>query len=149
MENLAMSRQREESDVLGALKLPIMRALAKSHECDLETLFSMVDASELDVHYVLREMVSKREVEASPGSRSETFALTLKGWGEYMNALGSVYELDYSHIPAIAEPAPLTEQARHARVQELERLMLEAAADLRFEDAAAHRDELQRLKPDA
>ena len=68
---------------------------------------------------------------------------------EIQDILGSVYEFDYGHIPEIAEPAPLTAEARHARVQELERLMLEAAADLRFEDAAAHRDELQRLKPDA
>jgi excinuclease ABC subunit B len=68
---------------------------------------------------------------------------------EIHDILGSVYEMDYGHIPEIAEPAPLTAAARRARVQELERLMLEAAADLRFEDAAAHRDELQRLKADA
>ena len=63
-----------------------------------ETLYSRVDASELDVHDILREMVSKNEVEASPrqpsgGRRNERFTLTLKGWGEYMNVLGSIYEL--------------------------------------------------------
>ena len=64
---------------------------------------------------------------------------------EIQDILGSVYEFDYGHIPEIAEPAPLTAEARHARVQELERLRREAAADLRFEDAAGYRDELQRL----
>jgi len=75
-----------------------MRTLARLHECDVETLFSRVDASELDVHDILTDMVSKKEVEASPtqasgGKREERFALTLKGWGEYMKALGSIYEL--------------------------------------------------------
>jgi hypothetical protein len=93
MENIVMSKRREDSDFLDARKLPIMRTLARLHECDVGTLLSMVDASELDVHDVLREMVSTNEVEASLGSRSERFALTLKGWGEYMNALGSIYEL--------------------------------------------------------
>jgi len=68
---------------------------------------------------------------------------------EIQDILGSVYEMDYGHIPEIAEPAPMTPEARKARVQELERMMLEAAADLRFEDAASYRDELQGLKPEA
>jgi hypothetical protein len=97
MENVVMSRPREEEDGLDARKFPIMRALARFHECDVETLFSRVDASELDVHDILKEMVSKNEVEpsiqTSGGARSERFALTLKGWATYMNVLGSIYEL--------------------------------------------------------
>jgi excinuclease ABC subunit B len=65
---------------------------------------------------------------------------------EIQDILGSVYELDYGHIPEVAEPEPLTEEGRKARMQELERLMHEAAADLRFEDAATYRDELQKLE---
>ncbi|HVB95487.1 MAG TPA: hypothetical protein VND41_02655 [Nitrososphaerales archaeon] len=90
--------RNEESDGSDAKKFPIMRALARFHECDVETLYSRVDASEVDVHDILREMVSRNEVETSSkhssgGRRSERFALTLKGWGEYMNVLGSIYEL--------------------------------------------------------
>jgi hypothetical protein len=93
MENIVMRREVEEPDSL-AKKLPIMRTLARLHECDVETLYSRVDASELDVHDILTEMLSEKEVEASSGTaRSETFALTLKGWAEYMNVLGSIYEL--------------------------------------------------------
>ena len=94
MEKAVMRRQAEEADVLDARKFPIMRTLARLHECDVETLYSRVDASELDVHDILRDMVSKKEVEASSGTnRSQKFALTLKGWGEYMKVLGSIYEL--------------------------------------------------------
>jgi excinuclease ABC subunit B len=60
--------------------------------------------------------------------------------------LGSVYEMDYGHIPEVAEPKPLTAAETEARIRELERLMYEAAADLRFEDAARHRDEITSLR---
>ena len=67
---------------------------------------------------------------------------------EIRDILGSVYEMDYAHIPEVAEPAPakLTGKAKKARIEELTRLMFEAAADLRFEDAAKHRDELDVLR---
>jgi excinuclease ABC subunit B len=44
------------------------------------------------------------------------------------------------------EPARLTGKAKKVRIEELSRLMFEAAADLRFEDAAKHRDELDTLR---
>ncbi len=98
MENAVMSGPRGDEDSLDARKFPIMRALARFHECDVETLYSRVDTSELDVHDILKEMVWNKEVEASPrqqsgGRRDENFTLTLKGWGEYMRVLGSIYEL--------------------------------------------------------
>lgn len=97
MENLVVRREVEEHGSM-AKKLPIMKTLARLHECDVETLYSSVDASELDVHDILGEMVSEEEVEASPGqatgaSPGERFSLTLKGWGEYLKVLGSIYEL--------------------------------------------------------
>jgi DNA-binding MarR family transcriptional regulator len=97
MENIVLSRKNDSED-LDAKRLPIMRTLARFHECDAETLYSRVDASELDVHDILKDMVSKNEVESSPGQptgsrREEKFTLTLKGWGEYLNVLGSIYEL--------------------------------------------------------
>jgi DNA-binding MarR family transcriptional regulator len=98
MEKAVMRRRNEGSDVEDAKKLLIMRTLAEFHGCDAETLCSRIDASELDVHDVLREMVSTKEVEVSPrpltvGKRSERFALTLKGRAEYMKVLASIYEL--------------------------------------------------------
>jgi len=65
---------------------------------------------------------------------------------EIKDILGSVYEMDYAHIPEVAEPEPVTPAQRQQRMSELERLMAEAAADLRFEDAVRYRDELIGLK---
>ena len=98
MENVAVGRPREETSLPDNKKFPIMRALARLHECDVETLYAAVDASELDVHDILGEMVSRNEVEASAsqpseGRSTEKFALTLKGWGEYLHVLSSIYEL--------------------------------------------------------
>jgi len=62
------------------------------------------------------------------------------------DVLGSVYEMDYGHIPEVEETAPLSDYDAAIRIKALERLMTEAAADLRFEDAAKHRDELLTLK---
>ena len=98
MEKAMMQRGTEEPGVLDAKKFPVMRTLARYHECDVETLYSRIDASELDVRDILREMVSEKEVEALPrplsgGKRGERFTLTLKGWGEYIKVLGSIYEL--------------------------------------------------------
>jgi excinuclease ABC subunit B len=55
--------------------------------------------------------------------------------------------MDYGHIPEVAEPEIeyLSDAERQSRVAELERLMLEAAADLRFEDAAKCRDKIKGL----
>jgi hypothetical protein len=97
MENVVMRREAE-SGISEEKKLPIMRTLARLHECDVETLYSRIDASELDVHDILSDMISKEEVEASPrpvasGKRNEKFTLTMKGWGEYLKVLGSIYEL--------------------------------------------------------
>jgi len=66
---------------------------------------------------------------------------------EIRDILGSVYDMDYGHIPEVAEPEMeyLSDAERQSRIAELERLMLEAAADLRFEDAAKRRDEIQKL----
>ncbi len=67
---------------------------------------------------------------------------------EIRDILGSVYEMDYGHIPEVAEPENryTTPAEKERRIAELERLMTEAAADLRFEDAAKHRDEIEKLK---
>ncbi|MDQ6981914.1 MAG: helicase-related protein, partial [Mariprofundus sp.] len=71
---------------------------------------------------------------------------------EVKDILGSVYEMDYGHIPEVAEPETVSLEERDARISKLERLMTEAAADLRFEDAAKYRDEMTTLRentPDA
>jgi len=68
---------------------------------------------------------------------------------EIRDILGSVYDMDYGHIPEVAEPEIeyLSDAERKSRITELERLMLEAAADLRFEDAVKYRDKIQQLVP--
>lgn len=94
MENAMMSRTREDEDAPDERKFPVMRTLARLHECDAQTILDSVDATKLDVHDILTDMVSRKEVEPSKrGSRGEKYTLTLKGWGEYMKVLGSLYEL--------------------------------------------------------
>jgi hypothetical protein len=98
MENVVVSRTREEPFGLSATKFLVMRTMARLHECDEEELLRSIDSTELEIHDVLRGMISKDEAEASQarmskGKRRTTFALTLNGWSEYMNALGTVYEL--------------------------------------------------------
>ncbi|MDQ6976027.1 MAG: excinuclease ABC subunit UvrB [Mariprofundaceae bacterium] len=61
--------------------------------------------------------------------------------------LQTIYNMDYSTLVAVNEaPATWGKKERNIRIMELERLMTEAAADLRFEDAAKYRDERQTLK---
>ena len=93
MENIVMTRREEGPEFSDSRKLPVMKTLARLHECDAETLVSQVEGSELDVHDILREMLSEKEVEATGPEPEERFSLTLRGWGEYMKVLGSIYEL--------------------------------------------------------
>jgi len=87
-----LSRPRDESAGSESRKFPVMRALARLHECDAGTLCGSVDASELDVHDVVAEMVNEGEVESTHG-REKKYTLTLKGWAEYLKVLSSIYEL--------------------------------------------------------
>ncbi|ATX81532.1 Excinuclease ABC subunit B [Mariprofundus ferrinatatus] len=92
----------------------------------------------------MHETMRRREKQLAYNSRHGITPETVKS--EIKDILGSVYELDYGHIPEVAEPAPATEAEKQHRISELERLMTEAAADLRFEDAVKYRDELMKLK---
>ncbi|MBC7363605.1 MAG: excinuclease ABC subunit UvrB [Candidatus Aminicenantes bacterium] len=62
--------------------------------------------------------------------------------------LTSVYERDYVDFTKLAEEKEiyLSPEKRKKRLEELERLMKEAARNLEFEKAAQYRDELNRLK---
>jgi excinuclease ABC subunit B len=62
--------------------------------------------------------------------------------------LASVYERDYVNYTRLAEEKEiyLSPEKRKKRMEELERLMKEAARNLDFERAAQFRDELNRLK---
>ena len=98
MENAEMSRPKEAQTGLNGQKFLVMRTLARLHECDEDDLLRSIDSTKLEIHDLLREMVSNDEVKDSPakvseGKRRTTFGLTLNGWWWYTNALGSVYEL--------------------------------------------------------
>jgi len=68
---------------------------------------------------------------------------------EIPDLLRTIYDMDYAAVPYVAEAEPvLSAEAASVKCRELERLMTEAAADLRFEDAARYRDELQALQKD-
>jgi excinuclease ABC subunit B len=62
--------------------------------------------------------------------------------------LTSVYERDYLDFTRLGEDKdiPLSPQKRRQRIDELERLMRDAARNLEFEKAARLRDELDKLK---
>ncbi len=91
----------------------------------------------------IQETKRRREKQLAYNAEHGITPETVKS--EIKDIMGSVYEMDYAHIPEVAEPEPVTESERKAREAELERLMTEAAADLRFEDAARYRDELTHL----
>lgn len=95
---------------------------------------------QLSMDETARRRVRQLEYNAANGITPQTVRSEIK------DVLGSVYEMDYAHIPEVVEPEPVSALERQQRMRELERLMAEAAADLRFEDAARYRDELIGLK---
>ena len=62
--------------------------------------------------------------------------------------LASIYERDYVDLTRVAEEKEifLSPEKRQKRIEELEKLMKEAARNLEFEKAAQYRDQLNRLK---
>ena len=90
------------------------------------------------------ETSRRREKQLAYNKKHGITPLTIKKG--IQDVLGSIYDMDYGRIPEVAEPEMLTETEKKARIHELERLMTEAAADLRFEDAATYRDEIARLQ---
>jgi excinuclease ABC subunit B len=62
--------------------------------------------------------------------------------------LTSVFERDYVDYTRLAEEKDiyLSPEKRQKRMEELEKLMTEAARNLEFEKAAKYRDELKQLK---
>jgi len=62
--------------------------------------------------------------------------------------LTSIYERDYFNYPEISEEREiyLSPQKRKEKIEQLEKLMREAARNLEFEKAARLRDELKKLK---
>ena len=89
------------------------------------------------------ETARRREKQVAYNQEHGITPLTIKK--DIQDILGSVYNMDYGHIPEIAEPEILTDYEKQVRINELERLMLEAAADLRFEDAVKFRDDIAKL----
>jgi len=91
------------------------------------------------------ETTRRREIQLAYNREHDITPRTVRK--EIRDILGSVYDMDYGHIPEVAEPeaAYMSTATRRSRIAEVERLMLEAAADLRFEDAAKYRDDMRKL----
>jgi len=96
------------------------------------------------MHRAMSETERRREKQLAYNAEHGITPATVKS--DIKDILGSVYEMDYGHIPEVAEPEPVSPAEREARIHELQRLMTEAAADLRFEDAASYRDEILKLQ---
>ena len=64
MENVIVSRPREEHLGEDSKKFLVMRTLARLHECDEEEILRGIDSTEFEIHGILRDMISKDEVEA-------------------------------------------------------------------------------------
>jgi hypothetical protein len=93
MENMVVRRLSDEN-ASDMRRFPVMRTLAKLGGCDIPTICGTVDVSELDVSEILWDMVGRDEVARARGACSEErFTLTAKGWVEYIDVLGSLYEL--------------------------------------------------------
>jgi excinuclease ABC subunit B len=103
----------------------------------------MTNSMQRAMHETERRRIKQLAYNAEHGIIPETVKSEIK------DILGSVYDMDYGHIPEVAEPEPTSEAEKTVRINELERLMTEAAADLRFEDAAQYRDELMKLREKA
>jgi len=97
------------------------------------------------MHQAMDETARRRDKQLAYNKLHGITPLTIKK--EIQDILGSVYNLDYAHIPEVAEPKILNDSEKKVRINELERLMTEAAVDLRFEDAAKYRDELIKIQP--
>jgi len=96
------------------------------------------------MHRAMNETARRREKQLAYNYEHGITPETVRS--EIKDILGSIYEMDYAHIPEVTEPAPVDAATRELRIRELERLMAEAAADLRFEDAAKYRDKLRGLQ---
>jgi len=98
------------------------------------------------MHRAMDETARRREKQLAYNREHGITPKTVKK--EIRDILGSVYDMDYGHIPEVVEPvvAYLSDAEKQSRIAELERLMLEAAVDLRFEDATKYRNEMQKLQ---
>jgi len=92
----------------------------------------------------MQETQRRREKQQAYNTEHQIQPKTVQS--DIKDILNAVCDMDYAHIPEVEEAAPLNAYDAALRMQELERLMSEAAADLRFEDATTYRDELLTLK---
>jgi len=103
---------------------------------------TMTDSMKAAIEETNRRRAIQQEYNSRNGITPQTI---IKGIDE---VLTSVYERDYLDYTKISEEKDiyLSPTKRKKRVEELEKLMKEAAKALEFEKAAQFRDELSRLK---
>jgi len=110
------------------------------------TVIMYADVKTGSIAAAIAETERRRAIqEAYNREHGITPASIVKGIDE---VLGSVYERDYMAVPSVREaPEPFMSLADiDARIQQLNRDMKAAAANLEFEKAAAVRDEIKRLR---
>ncbi|MGE5199168.1 MAG: excinuclease ABC subunit UvrB [Rhodospirillaceae bacterium] len=110
------------------------------------TVIMYADVRTGSIQAAIAETERRRAIqEAYNREHGITPASIVKGIDE---VLSSVYERDYMSVPSVREaPEPFMSLAEiDARIQQLNRDMKAAAANLEFERAAAIRDEIRRLR---
>jgi excinuclease ABC subunit B len=98
------------------------------------------------IKYAVSETQRRRKIQKEYNRRHNITPQSIRK--NIDNILSSVYERDYFQYPKIAEKETpyIPPKKRHERIQQLEKQMQEAAAQMEFEKAAEYRDELKRLQ---
>ncbi|MFO7692480.1 MAG: excinuclease ABC subunit UvrB [Vicinamibacterales bacterium] len=110
------------------------------------TVIMYADVETASIRAAIAETGRRRTIqEAYNREHGITPASIVKGIDE---VLSSVYERDYMLVPSVGEaPEPFMSLAEiDARIQQLNRDMRDAAANLAFEKAASIRDQIKRLR---
>jgi len=103
------------------------------------------DTRTLSIEKAYAETMRRRQKQAEYNREHNITPRTIQK--NIRDILSSIYERDYPEITAEVKTSVGTVEVRNIRetIKELEKKMMDAAKDLRFEEAAKYRDEIKRL----
>lgn len=103
------------------------------------------DTRTLSIEKAYAETLRRRQKQAEYNKEHNITPRTIQK--NIRDILSSIYERDYPEITAEVKTSVGTVEVRNIRetIKELEKKMMDAAKDLRFEEAAKYRDEIKRL----